>query len=160
MRLDQVRQHEGRRKGQRLEYPPALPQGLRQKTLPVEIKQIEGHEDHRDLAQKRGVDLFAAEPALQLKERSHHSVAECEQLTVQQKVVGDGQGCLDHLREGRGDLVEVARVEHHAVAFLVQLATDPVVFVFHPGFPANPAHDGGRVLFRGGQHELEWVHQP
>ena len=97
---------------------------------------------------------------MQLKERSHHSVAECEQLTVQQKVVGDGQGCLDHLREGRGDLVEVARVEHHAVAFLVQLATDPVVFVFHPGFPANPVHDGGRVLFRGGQHELERVHQP
>ncbi len=69
-------------------------------------------------------------------------------------------GGRHHFRKGRGDVIEVPRVKDDTVAFLVQLATDAVVFVLDPRLAADPAHDGRRILFRGGEHELQRVHQP
>jgi hypothetical protein len=65
----------------------------------------------------------------------------------------------DHFGEGLRDVVEVARVEDDAVAFLVQLPANAVVLVLDPCLSTDPAHDRRRVLLGRGEHELQRMHQ-
>ena len=96
---------------------------------------------------------------LQFEKGTDHALFEGEQLAVQQDVVRHGAGGRHHLGKRGGDVVQVARVEDDAVAFLVQLPPDAVVLVLHPCLTTHPTHDRRGVLFRGGEHELQRMHQ-
>ena len=102
---DEVGEHEGGGKAEILEQPAAFPQRLPQQVARIEIEQVEGDEGHRHLLQELGADHLAAQSVLQLEEGPNPAVAECQDLAIEQDVVGQLAGRVDHLREGARHVV-------------------------------------------------------
>ena len=120
-----------------------------------EGEQVERHEDDRDLRSDRVRRRLAPEPCLQALERQHEAVLPGEDLAIDDPGPAERTGGLDDLGELRAHVVEVARVEAHVRPALVELGPDAVVLVLDPDLRAEPSQDLGRVLRRGGEHELE-----
>src|SRR6202022_408112 len=107
---DQVGEHEGGGEVERLEQPAPLAQRLGQQVPPVEVQQIKGDEDDRDLGEQLRADDLAPQSVLQLEKWEDDAVFEGEQLPVQQDVMGHRSRRGNHLRKGGGHLVEITRV--------------------------------------------------
>src|SRR5207248_9339049 len=129
-------------------------QRLVEQRAAIQPQQVEDDENDRHVAPQFAVDLLAAEPALQLEESKHLSVAMREHLAVEKNVVADPWGRLDRLRKGRRRLFQVTREQLDAWALPVQLAPHAVVFLLRP-YSAGPHASESLVrgLDRACEHE-------
>ena len=109
-------------------------------------QRIECHEDDRDIGLDRLRRRLASEPALERDEREDRPITPAEDLAIEDAVPGERPGRLDDLREPGADVVQVARVEPHIRAALVELGADAVVLVLDPDLRPEPADDLGGVL--------------
>ncbi len=122
-------------------------------------QEVEGHVDDRHLGLDGRRRRLAAEPGLQADERQDQAVAVGQDLPVDDAGPWQRPGGLDDLRELAADVVQVARVQAHVLAALVELGADAVVLVLDPDLGPEAADDLGRVLGRRGEHELERMEQ-
>ena len=99
--------------------------------------------------------VFRPSRRLEGDERQDHAVAPAEDLAVEDAVPWQRLGGADDLGVARADVVQVARVEAHLAAALVELGPDAVVLVLEPDLRAEPGDDLLGVLGGRGEHELE-----
>ena len=92
-----------------LEHFAPRGQRLVEQRAAIQPQQVEDDENDRHVAPQIAVDLLAAEPALQLEESEHPSVAMREHLAVEKNVMADPWSRLDQLRKGRRRLLQVTR---------------------------------------------------
>ena len=83
-----------------------------------------------------------------------------QDLAVEDAVPGQAPRRLDYLGELVADVVQVARVQARLAAPAVELGADAVVLVLDPDQRPQARQDLGRILGRGGEHELDGVAQP
>ena len=92
-------------------------------------------------------------------ERQDEPVLPGQDLAIDDARPAERTGRFDDLGELRADVVEVARVQAHIRAALVELGADAVVLVLDPDLGPEAGEDLGGVLGRRGEHELERVEQ-
>ena len=133
MRLRDARQTKRvrqRRKG--LEGLPPNAQRLLEKRLAVAPKQIEDDETNGNLRAEEQVPFPASKPLLQLGERQHLLAAHRQELAIQDPVPGQIARRIRDLEKRARDFLQIARVKRNALADLVQLAANAVVFILDP----------------------------
>ena len=108
VRLDEIGQHEWRRKVELVEQPPPFAEWLLQQIATVQVQHVEGDEDDRHVGQELSADHLAPQSVLQLKEGAHDAALECQQLAVEQDIVRHDTGRGHHLGKGGRHLVEIA----------------------------------------------------
>ena len=133
---------------------------LVEQRTPVEPQQVEDHEHDRDIASKVGIDLLAAQAALQLEEPQYASIPMGQHLPVEEDVVSKRWRGLGELGKCRRGFFQVARKKLDARRLAMHLAADAVVLLLGPYLARGHAleHLAWR-LDRTGEHESNWLEE-
>src|SRR5260370_4880835 len=143
-----------------LEQAPSLFQRLIQKGSAVEVQEVEDHEDHGHLAAQFGRDLLSPQPALELEETQHMTISMSQDLAVGEDGMAETWRALGQLGERTCRLFQVAREELDSTIGMMELATDPVVFLLGPHLVrAHALESFGGGLDRAREHETDGLEQ-